>query len=1271
MGHPDTKLRSEMTRAMRRRFLKRFGHEAPPWDSHPFYQARILTYPEGELMKTIRVLACSFAFLLLFAAGARAQGVGASGSISGTVTDPSGSVIPNASVVATETDKGINFTTATDSNGHYQFVSLPPATYDVTAKASGFQTVVQKGVLVTVGGAALADFQLKIAAAAETVEVSAQPPVVDTQRGSQSNTLTDEYITNLPIDRRDYLTFTLLLPGVTNSTRLADDQDFRVKQTPQSGLSFYGSNGRGNNVTVDGGEANDDAGGVRLTASQDAVQEFQVNRSNYAADLGGASGASINIVTKSGTNNMHGTMYSYFRNDAMDARDPFAFSQALSPTSPFSFAAAGSPIKDTLSRYQYGGNLGFPIQKDKTFLFGSFEGLLQNAQNAVPVLTNSFIFAGPSPTAPLTFGAADPRAGQQAIVSALFSDSGNPNVPCLNSPTGVVTMSAVNCAFALETGLTVSPATGLTAGQTAINNFLINQIETNGGLFNYNTREYLSSVRLDHRINNANQLSFEYRFGHDLEESPDVQSLTGFSAGSSIHNYDNDLLASWFHEFSPTFLNEALAQWDYNSFNVIPNVPGEVGLQIPGFLNNLGTSIFLPSFTILRRYEFTDNLTIIRGHHTMKFGGTELLRGDHAESHTFFPGRFVFGTLPGGLISPCLGNPNGANTGGPNTGCALPGALSAAALNSLQSASFGLPQVFQQGFGNPAYPAYTRPLTGMYWQDAWQVASNFTLNYGARYQIDNQFLPLNTDYRDIAPRLSFAWDPFKDHKTVIRGGYGIFYGPIDAQIPQVDLSLGVLNQNRSTVENQNNTSQIPDQVNNVVNTCGIAGTPFTGTGNSPCTRFISIYVDPLTPTGLPGLQNAAVVFQSLFNPLGNPSGTNLIACTTPAAGNQACIAPADLAPFGIRVANNGQLSPLQVIFSNPPNYKTPYSQQASIGIDREIAKGFSVSVSGIYSHTQRLPVAIDTNLLPSTPLTAVTLANGKTVEYRNWNSCSPGMSAPCAGAADPLGGQEVLVSGPSAGQPVFTAGYPCANPFACVVNPLIVQNNQYTSAAYALYEGGILEIQKRFSNYYTIIGNYTYSKAYDTTTDFNSDYGPQDPANLALDRGLSEFDQRHKIVIAGVFDSPWHQRFLSGFELSPIFTYHSGLPFNLLAGGEVNGDNHTTNERPIGAPRDTGLGPDFMGFDMRLGWQHKIGEKTNLELTAEGFNIANRTNYASVNNEVGPFFGFQPGFSTFNVHGITPGTPLAGGGAATPSTPLAFTSAFPMRQIQLGLRLSF
>src|SRR6266478_5185818 len=211
---------------------------------------------------------------LVFATGAvHAQGVGSSGNITGTVSDPSGAGIPKATILVVESDKGIQHTTETDTRGEYRLVGLPPATYDVTAKISGFQTAVQKGVILTVGTTLVVDFRLKPASVLEVVEVHSEPPVVETQRGGQADTVNEKFIEELPVGRRDYLTYTALMPGVSDSTRLAGNLEFRVKQTPQSGLSFYGSNGRGNSVTVDGGEANDDSGGVRLTLSQEAVQE--------------------------------------------------------------------------------------------------------------------------------------------------------------------------------------------------------------------------------------------------------------------------------------------------------------------------------------------------------------------------------------------------------------------------------------------------------------------------------------------------------------------------------------------------------------------------------------------------------------------------------------------------------------------------------------------------------------------------------------------------------------------------------------------------------------------------------------------------------------------------------------------------------------------------------------------------------------------------------------------------------------------------------------
>jgi hypothetical protein len=1110
-------------------------------------------------MRNFVSLFCSLLLCLLMVSGARAQGVGASGDIRGSVKDPAGASLPNVSVTVVGTETGLRRTVVTDESGEYQVTGLAPAIYEVTAQVRGFETAIRKGVIVSIGQTVFADFQLQLAGVKTEVTIDDTPPVVDTTQGQQANTIEEKYIRELPINRRDYLSYTLLVPGVTDSTRLASDQDFRVKQTPQSGLSFYGSNGRGNSVTVDGGEFNDDTGGVRLNLSQDAVKEFQINRSNYTAELGGASGASINIVSKSGTNQRHGSFYGFFRDDAFDARNPFSISQALQPGQTFNPAAAdllGTPVKDALSRQQFGATYGFPIRKDKTFLFLAFEGLRQNAQNAVPLLTNTNIFRPQ----------ADASNNQAAIIAALTA-RGAALVPCIP---GQPAIPAATCAGIITTALTISPVTGTSAGQTARNNFLINQFETNGGLFNFDTREYWVSGRLDRQFSERNQAFLRYSFVHDVEENPDVQSLTGFSRGSSIRTYDSTIQGTWFHVFSPRMTNEARVQWGYTSFRVPTNVEGQVGLDIPGFAN-LGTNIFLPNYSILRRYEFADNLTMIRGRHTMKMGFYELLRGNHTESHTFFPGRFVFGSLPGGILSTCLQAP---------AACGLTG-VNPATINSLQAVSLGAPQFYQQGFGDPI-DANTRPFTAAYWQDSWQVRQNLTINYGLRYELDSQYGNLNTDTNNFGPRFSFAWDPFKDHKTVLRGGYGVFYAPIYYNIPNVVRTLGI----------ENGVRQIAQ-----------------------------VFV-PLT--GVPGnaALTSALIFQTLF-------AQGKVACTTPQPGNAACITPADLTQFGINITNTGPTPPLSVIFSGQPGYKNPYSLQGEVGIEREVFKGLSIAASFIYVHTLNLPVAIDTNLLPA-PFVPAGPAN---IPIRQWSTAA---GFPCAGAA------------------ITT----------CFVNPLLLQTNVYSSIATALYRGGIFEVNKRFSNHFALIANYTYSKAIDESTDFNSDFAPNDQTDLRAERALSSFDQRHKVVIAAVIESPWKggpgasmgERIFSGFQLAPIFRYNSPRPFNLLAGTNVNNDRHSTNDRPPGAGRNTGIGPNYISLDMRLTRAFKFGEDTVLQVMAEGFNLFNRTNYASVNNVVGV---------------IGPPFDLRGNPALSPSTPLGFTSAFPKRQFQFGVRLSF
>jgi hypothetical protein len=231
---------------------------------------------------------------------------------------------------------------------------------------------------------------------------------------------------------------------------------------------------------------------------------------------------------------------------------------------------------------------------------------------------------------------------------------------------------------------------------------------------------------------------------------------------------------------------------------------------------------------------------------------------------------------------------------------------------------------------------------------------------------------------------------------------------------------------------------------------------------------------------------------------------------------------------------------------------------------------------------------------------------------------------------------------PQLGIPVWSAPY--------FVDPLLAQLNTYESTARAFYAGMTVEWTHRTKRNLLIAANYTFSKATDEVTDFNSDFQANDQTNLRAERALSSFDQRHKFAAYGVWTIP---RF---FELSPIIRANSGRPFNLLVGQDLNQDHHATTDRPPGAGRNTGLGPDFWTVDLRAGRKFRLTEAMGLQVSAEAFNLLNRENFASVNNTVGLISG------PFDLQGRAD---------RTPSQPLGFTSVVGQRRMQLGLRLSW
>jgi hypothetical protein len=1035
-------------------------------------------------MKLVRV----FLFILLFATvlhGILLFGQSQTSAVlAGTIMDPSEAVIPEARVLLTSTEMGAVREIATDGRGEYRFLSLPPGVYDIRVEKTGFSTLTRKGVALTVGEMATADFKLSVGATGELVEVNAEAARLEMERTQQAALIGQTAVSNLPINRRDYLTFALLAPGVNDSKAMADSTSFRVKQTPDSGLSFYGSNGRGNSVTVDGGEVNTGGGAVRPTVSQETVQEFQINRTNYTAEHGGSRGGVINIVTKSGSNALRGSAFGFFRNEGLDAGDPFAITLKNDNL---------VRVKPDSQRQQFGAALGGPISQDRSFYFLGYEQLRRRESNAVPVLNSYSIF--------------QPTPAQEKILGGLPAEAAAQLRGALTAPASTVQM-----------------------------------FERNSGIFPFRTDSYQGLLRLDHRANENNQLNFRYNVTGLYDTNPNLSGLVGYTRGFNQEAFDSTAIASWTHLFSPRVINEARVQFAWYDLVTDSTEPHGPALEIPGY-GFFNRDRFLPSDSTIRREELVNNLSLQLGRHSIKLGAYTLIRQLTSKSYTFMSGRFTFGTLPGALVNP---------------------ALASTSITALQAFNLGLAQSYQQGFGYPVTRG-TNPLYAGFAQDAWKVTDNFTLNYGLRYEVDTRWYPLPTNKKNFAPRFGFAWDPFRTHKTVVRGGYGLFYSPIDIQIEATIVPLGEINGYRQTAQ------------------------------------VLSV-LSAANPTAVNGPIN---IFRTL-------RAQGVIGVPTP----QRPILQSDLAQFGIVLSHTGPRPPLSVVFGSSAKYPNPYAQQGSFEIQRELGGGITAALGYVFVRGVHLTTSYDDNLLPA----PVNPAKG----IRDW--------------------------GVTADNPTGTKYFK---------DPLLYQYNIYEASANSWFHGMIFELGKRFSSSMSVNLNYTFSKSMDETTDFNSDFQPNDQTCRSCERALSSFDQRHKFVAYAVLQSGDRSGFgklFQDFTLTPIFRYNSARPFNLLAGGEVNNDRHNTTDRPFFAGRNTGIGPSFWTFDTRLGRRVRFGERLRLDMMFEAFNLFNKLNYASVNNTVGNIAG------PFN---------LSGRDDRGPSEPLGFTSAMEARRIQLGLRFSF
>jgi Carboxypeptidase regulatory-like domain/TonB dependent receptor-like, beta-barrel len=678
------------------------------------------------------------------------------GTIVGSITDQAGAAVVGAQVTVRNTATGSTMQLRTDNTGFYRAVHLNPGTYQVRVEKAGFKAAVVDGVVVNVNVVTRADVILEVGAIHQTVTVSASQavPLVQTEEARLSATISSRQVTGLPLNGREVYQLVSLQPGVTatNAPVISNVPSSTSAVTFNFGFSANGTTPRGNNFVLDGTTNNNEwLGGTPLIfPSLDAIQELQVQTLNFSAEYGRNNGAVVNVVTKSGTNELHGTVFYFHRNRALNARNFFEGSE-----------------KAPLIQHQFGFSLGGPIRRGKTFFFLDYEG--SREKDGTPAL-----FTVETPQfRNLVF-----TQRPDSIAARFLHDF--PAPPCLpgtSRDVGSIPDPSLG-SFA------VGPPDGIPDYCAAI--------APQVGFLN--TNQYL--IRVDHNFG-AHDQAFARWIGNYASADVSRQELVGANIRgfqAPLDGFFADLAIGYTHEFSSTTLNDFRFAYSRNNSAisvVVPPSPSATILQqagVPNFFAQLslddgvapfGGEIYVPRVFVFNTFSANDVLTHIVGHHTLKFG-FEVRRiqenSDYElETHPFyeFNSIFNFANDDPYLVEALVGR----NPSNPN---------------------------FGQFTDAPRHFRWTH--WAGFVQDDWKVLTNLTLNLGLRYEIFGHPSEVNgilsniilgpganifqqistatvgrvsqmwkTDYHNFAPRIGVAWDPSGKGKMSVRAGFGIAY----------------------------------------------------------------------------------------------------------------------------------------------------------------------------------------------------------------------------------------------------------------------------------------------------------------------------------------------------------------------------------------------------------------------------------------------------------------------------------------------------------------
>lgn len=722
----------------------------------------------------IRIQAVACAVVALFAAiTVNAQQI--TGNLRGTINDPTGAVVPSAAIMARQVETGLMRTAISDRDGGYLFAELPVGHYRLEVTAKGFQKYVQAGISLDVNQTAVVAIRLIVGLETQKVEVNADAALVQNTVSSLGQTVMQREILDLPLDGRNFSQLGVLQPGVVPLTPGLLQAGGPAREN--EGYAVDGQRPESNNFLIDGADnVSSVDGGFVLKPPIDAIEEFRIMTHNANAEFGRNTGSTTNIITRSGSNQFHGALWEFLRNDAMDSSD--YFTRSVQP----------------LKQNQFGATFGGPIVKDKTFFFAYYEGFRNRQGESVPS----------------TVPSQNEREGNfgQMCTSINGDSFDSSSGLCLNAqnqpdPNGQLTFFGTPVPF--------NQMTLFTPIDPIASNILPFFPVANSGSNTYNatqTKDETNNqfgVRIDHYLTQADTLNFRYMYsaGPTTDPlSPEGANVPGFPVGE--YDRGQNFVMQETHLFSPrtigvarfsylrnTFLldehlnNESPASLGFQYAPTLPVASGPPFIQIGGYAS-VGDPITGPRYTYQNTFDVSGSLSWVHGHHEFKFGGGYRRDQINALQGIATNGFFVFAGIPsqaGFIYNDGFANFLSAN-----------------------------PVVFLQGGGNFSREIRDRAVDA-YAQDTYRVNRRLTLNYGLRYELPfpaterhnevNLFVPgaqskviptapagllypgdpgvpaglIPTQKTAFAPRFGVAWDPFGNAKTVVSAAYGIFYEP--------------------------------------------------------------------------------------------------------------------------------------------------------------------------------------------------------------------------------------------------------------------------------------------------------------------------------------------------------------------------------------------------------------------------------------------------------------------------------------------------------------